>query len=300
MLAFRTCDVFTHERYSGNPLAVVYGADGLADGAMQRIAREFNLSETIFVLTPDDPAHTAKVRIFTPAHELPFAGHPTIGCAILLAEDASADGDFERVITLEERAGLVSVTVHRAGGRVAGTLTAPIVPFMVAQPLPETEAAAALGLEAGEIGMTGHCPGVAEAGPRILFVPVNSLDALARATPNIQALAALETVCGSGEVYVYTTGQNGADYQARLFAPALGIPEDPATGAATVCLAAHLDSCGLLSDGTTDLTVHQGIEMGRPSRLSLGIDRADGALTAVRVGGSAIRVSEGTLTPPGP
>ena len=297
MLKFRTLDVFTDRRYTGNPLAVVMGADALSDTAMQTIAGEFNLSETIFVQTPDDPAHTAKVRIFTPAHELPFAGHPTIGSAIMLAEDAQDDGDFDTTIILEEVAGLVPVVVTRKAGHITATLTAPIIPFMVAEPVPEADAAAALGLTEADIALPGHCPGVAEGGPRFVFVPVASLDALARICPTGEAFAVLTKRCGTDSIYAYTTGANGADYQARMFAPAGGIPEDPATGSASACLAAHLDSCGLIADGTTTLTLHQGVEMGRPSTLTLGIDRAD-TLTAVRVGGSAIRVSEGTLEPP--
>ncbi len=297
-LAFRTYDVFTEDRYSGNPLAIVMGADGLSDAAMQVIAGEFNLSETIFVQTPDDAAHTAKVRIFTPAGELPFAGHPTIGCAIMLAKETAGQGDFETIVTLEERAGLVPVVVCREGKRIKATLTTPITPFMVAEPVPETDAAAALKLDEADIGMAGHCPGVAEGGPRFVFVPVRNLDALARAVPNGGAFAALVERCGTHSLYLYTTGENGAEYQGRMFAPHGGIPEDPATGSASACLAAHLDSCGVLKDGKTDLVLHQGIEMGRPSRITVEIDRKDGALTAVRVGGSAVRVSEGRLEPP--
>jgi len=296
-LAFRTCDVFTEDRYSGNPLAVVAGADGLSDGAMQRIAGEFNLSETIFVQTPDDPQNTAKVRIFTPVGELPFAGHPTIGCAILLAEDAAGKGDFSATIRLEERAGLVPVEVRRAGGRIHATLTAPVVPFAVDIPVSAQDAAAALGLDPHAIGFGAHRPGVAEGGPRFVFVPVDSLDSLAWAVPTGEAFAALEARVGADGLYLYTTGTD-ADYRGRLFAPNGGILEDPATGSATACLAAHLDACGEVPDGTTDLVLHQGIEMGRPSRLMLGIDRGNGALTAVRVGGSAVRVGEGTLEPP--
>ena len=297
MLPFRTYDVFTDTRYSGNPLAVVMDADDLSDTAMQTIAGEFNLSETIFIQTPDDDAHTAKVRIFTPAGELPFAGHPTIGCAIMLAEDAVDAGDFDTTITLEERAGLVPVTVQRRSNHVTATLTAPITPFLIRQPVPEADAAKALGLAEADISLPGHCPGVAEGGPRFVFVPVRSLDALARATPDGTAFAALVERCGTDSLYLYTPGEKGADYQARMFAPRGGIPEDPATGSASACLAAHLDSCDLLDDGTTDLVLHQGIEMRRPSHITLSIDRAD-TLTAVRVGGSAIRVSEGTLEPP--
>ena len=300
ILAFRTCDVFTDMRYSGNPLAIVMGADGLPDAAMQRIAGEFNLSETIFVLTPDDPANTARVRIFTPVQEIPFAGHPTIGCAIMLAEDAAPNGDFETVVTLEEQAGPVPVTVRRTGDGVTAILTAPVIPAVLPTTLSAQAAAAALGLSPDEIGFGTHRPGAAEGGPRFAFVPVATLDALARAAPTGADFMTFAAQSDSDGLYVYTTGANGAAYQARMFAPHSGIPEDPATGAATALLAAHLDACGVLEDGTTDLLLHQGVDMGRPARLSLGIDRQGGALTAVRVGGGAVRVSEGTLAPPAP
>ena len=297
-LAFCTYDVFTQDRYSGNPLAIVRGADGLSDAAMQRIAGEFNLSETIFVQMPEDAAHTAKVRIFTPVHEIPFAGHPTIGCAIMLAEDGAGDGDFETIVTLEEQAGLVPVTVERTGGCSIATLTAPVIPVTIDAPFSAGDAAAAIGLTPPDIGFDTHVAGVAEGGPRFVYVPVRDFDALARAKPSGDAIAAMSDACGTWSVYAYTTGSNGADYRSRMFAPLGGIPEDPATGSATALLAAHLDACGVVADGTTDLLLHQGVEMGRPSRIALGIDRADGALTAVRVGGSAVRVSEGTLEPP--
>ncbi len=299
-LAFCTCDVFTTERYSGNPLAVVSGADGLSGSAMQRIAGEFNLSETIFILTAQDAAHTARVRIFTPGRELPFAGHPTVGCAVMLAENAAGEGDFETIVTLEEQAGLVPVTVWRRGGRVTATLTAPLTPFAVDASITAMDAAVALGLSPADIGFGPHRCGVAEAGPRFIFVPVSNLDALSRATPNGAAFEALMAQGKTHEVFVYTAGTEGADYRGRMFAPDIGIPEDPATGAASACFPAHLDACGLLTDGTTDLVMHQGYEMGRPSRIAIGIDRAQGTIAAVRVGGSAIRVSSGTLEPPAP
>ncbi len=297
-LAFYTYDVFTEDRYSGNPLAIVMGADGLSDAAMQRIAGEFNLSETIFVQTPEDAAHTAKVRIFTPVHEIPFAGHPTIGCAIMLAEDRAGNGDFEAVVTLEEQAGLVPVAVKRTGGRSIATLTAPVTPVAINAPFTTEDAAAVVGLTPDDIGFGTHVTGIAEGGPRFAFVPVKDLDALARARPAADAIAAISDTCGTWSVYAYTTGPEGTDYRSRMFAPLGGIPEDPATGSATALLAAHLDACGAVGDGTTDLVLHQGVEMGRASRIALGIDRADGSLTAVRVGGSAVRVSEGMLEPP--
>lgn len=170
-LNFVTYDVFTDRPFAGNPLAIVEGADGLSDDQMQMTAREFNLSETIFVQTPDNPAHTAKVRIVTPAHEIPFAGHPTIGCAIHLARMGRAEAASSTEIILEEVAGLVPVQVTRNNGRVSAQLSAPVIPF-AAGLIPTAEiAACATGLNADEIGFDAHLPGVFEGGPRFIYIP---------------------------------------------------------------------------------------------------------------------------------
>ncbi len=181
MIRFHTLDVFTNTPFAGNPLAVVLDAGALSTAQMQTIAREFNLSETIFVLPPRDPAHTARVRIFFPTAEIPFAGHPTIGCAILLAETAHPTGDFATTITLEEEAGLVPVAVSRQGTRITAELTAPVVPYPVGETPDTALLAAAIGLTVDEIGP--HRPGTFEGGPRFLYIPLRSLDALARARP---------------------------------------------------------------------------------------------------------------------
>lgn len=287
MLEFHTLDVFTDRRYAGNPLAVVLGADGLSDAQMQTIAREFNLSETIFVMAPRDPAHSARVRIFFPTAEIPFAGHPTVGCALLMAELA---GTPETIITLEEEAGLVPVTI-RAG---TAEFVAPVVPGTLPFTPDRAQVAAALDLPETALGPD---IGLAVGGPRFLFVPVTGLHALAHARPIEPHWSALMAAAGVDAAYLYTPGSD-CDYRARMFSPTAGIPEDPATGSATALLAARLLAAGKLGEGETRLTLHQGVEMGRPSILQLTAVVQSGALQQVRIAGTAVRISQGRLTPP--
>ncbi|MFD1809466.1 PhzF family phenazine biosynthesis protein [Gemmobacter lanyuensis] len=158
MLAFHTLDVFTDTAFTGNPLAVVLGADALTTAQMQIIAREFNLSETIFVQAPAQPGHRARVRIFLPGAEIPFAGHPTLGCAILLAEEDHPAGDFDTVLVLEEEAGLVPVRVTRRGDVTEAEFTAPVLPHAFAGSAPPALVAKALDLAEDEVGFGAHRP----------------------------------------------------------------------------------------------------------------------------------------------
>jgi trans-2,3-dihydro-3-hydroxyanthranilate isomerase len=298
-LTFHTLDVFTAQRFGGNPLAVVLEADRLSTEQMQTVAREFNLSETIFVMKPDNPANTAKVRIFLPGAEIPFAGHPTVGCAILLAEQKFKPGcSFETEIRLEERAGLVPVKVSRIGDIPRAMLTAPVIPFAVDVPPPSRdEAAVALSLDPADIGFDGHGIGVYQGGPRFFYVPVKSRDALARSRVIDPHWTAMTQSRGADMAYLYTRGGDHAntDFRSRMYAPSGGIAEDPATGAATAILAAQLLRAERLADGTHAWELEQGYEMGRPSDLHLEADVKGGKLAAVRVAGQAVRVMEGTL-----
>jgi trans-2,3-dihydro-3-hydroxyanthranilate isomerase len=302
-LAFHTCDVFTERAFQGNPLAIVRGADNLTPAQMQTIAREFNLSETIFLQRPANPAHTARVRIFFPTAEIPFAGHPTIGCAIHLAEADADEGDFDRDLVLEEEAGLVPVRVWRRGSRVEAELTAPVVPHAVAdvrdreQALDPARLAAALGLPQSNIGFGDHRPGLWQGGPRFLYAPVANLDALARARPTEPFWSEQMQAGGVDSIYLYTPGTD-CDYRARMFSPTAGIAEDPATGSASAILAAQLLASGALDDGVTRLTLHQGVEMGRPSILGMTARVVGGRLAEVRIAGSAVPVSQGQIRVP--
>lgn len=296
---FHTYDVFTNRRFGGNPLAIVEEADALSDEQMQTIAREFNLSETIFVRKPKDPGHTASVRIFLPTAEIPFAGHPTVGCAIHLAQKKYKPGcSFETTVTLEEVAGLVPVKVSRIGDVPRAQFTAPIVPQRLDVPLPSREAvAAALSLAASDIGFAGHELAAHAAGPRFLFIPLNSREALAHARVCEPYWSNMLGPIGTSLGYLYTAGGDHPDtrYRSRMFAPGAGIPEDPATGAATAVLAAQLIAVEQLRDGTHRWQLEQGHEMGRPSSLWLEADVAGAKLVAVRVAGQAVQIMSGVL-----
>ncbi|WP_421905086.1 PhzF family phenazine biosynthesis protein [Mameliella sp.] len=298
-LPFYTCDVFTETAYAGNPLAIVEDADGLSDVAMQTIAREFNLSETIFVRSPADPAHTAGVRIFFPTAEIPFAGHPTIGCAIHLALKGAPEGDFETRVTLEEVAGLVPVQVWRRAGRLGAEFRAPVLPHAAnTGEMPGAkDIAEALGLSADQIGFEDHRPALWQGGPAFGYIPLRDRAALTAARPNGPAWETLCAVTGLDSHYLYARGQK-TDFSARMFAPGDGIPEDPATGSASAILAAQLLASGALSEGETRLVLEQGVDMGRPSRIGLRIQTTGGALERIHVQGSAVPVSSGRLVPP--
>lgn len=303
MLTFHTCDVFTDRAFAGNPLAIVLGADDLSPAQMQVIAREFNLSETIFVQRPRDPASTARVRIFFPTAEIPFAGHPTIGCAIHLATEAAGTGDFETEVVLEEEAGLVPVRVWRRQGETRAEFTAPVIPHGVTDApdlgtaLDPARLADALGLGTGEIGFGSHSPGLWQGGPRFLYAPVASLDALARARPIQPHWSQQMQAAGVDSIYLYTPG-HGCDYRARMFSPTAGIPEDPATGSASAILAAQLLVSAALGEGETRLALQQGVEMGRPSAIGLTVVVMGGAVAQVRVAGGAVPISSGQLRAP--
>jgi trans-2,3-dihydro-3-hydroxyanthranilate isomerase len=296
---FYTLDVFTDQRFGGNPLAVLPDAQGLDGDRMQRVAREFNLSETTFVLPPEDAANTANVRIFTPASELPFAGHPTVGTACLLAElAASGDQDFETELRLEEEVGVLPVRVTKARGAAPfGQFSNAVLPRLESG-LPSNEMIAkALSLSDSDVGGEGHAPGLFNAGNSFLFVPVSGLDAVARVELEPAAWKAISAGRGWIGVFVYCTGGTvpEAGFHGRMFGPDFGVPEDPATGSSAATFPGQIVANENLSDGTHKWLVEQGYEMGRPSQIYLETDMAGGEITAVRVGGSAVRVSSGEI-----
>jgi trans-2,3-dihydro-3-hydroxyanthranilate isomerase len=258
---------------------------------MQTITKEFNLSETTFVMKPDDPANTAKMRIFFPGGEMPFAGHPTLGTALLLAEMRNLSE-----VRFELKAGLTPVKIS---GQY-GVFTAPVVPFHVPKQLPSiSETARALNLSTDDIGFENHEIALLEGGPRFFYVPVKTRAALEKSQvrqPYWEEL--LAPLGGSADAaYIYTRGGEGANthFRARMYAPSGGIPEDPATGSATALLAAQLLSAEKLSNGTHIWNLEQGYEMGRPSDLRLEADVNQSILVAVRVGGSAVRMMSGQI-----
>ncbi|KAJ54172.1 phenazine biosynthesis protein [Actibacterium mucosum KCTC 23349] len=293
-LRFHVYDVFTDTPFAGNPLAIVEGAGGLRTAQMQTIAREFNLSETIFVIPPANPAHTAKVRIFFPTAEIPFAGHPTVGCAIHLAKAQNA-GDFDTEITLEEEAGLVPVRVTCRGDEMRAEFAAPVLPSAFTGQADPALIAKALDISPGDLGP--HQPGIWQGGPAFLYAPVRSREVLARVRAIEPHWSTLMDAANVDSAYIYAP-TDGADWQARMFSPTAGIPEDPATGSASAILSAQLLANGALGEGRNSLQLLQGVEMGRRSEIGLTIDVSDERLTQIRVSGSAVPFSHGFLTPP--
>ena len=296
MRRYKTVDVFTDRRFAGNPLAVVLDGDGLTDDAMQAIAREFGYSETTFVRRPADPSNSAAVRIFTPAVEVPFAGHPNIGTAFVLASMAA---DPPEGFVFEEAAGLVPVRVLTDGGRVSGAqLTAPQGLSLGARFDPSA-VADAVTLAAADLSSAHHPPMVASVGLPFLVVEVASREALARARVNPAAFGTLLPAGGADAVFLYTrdvaAADGGAAVSARMFAPSDGVAEDPATGSATAALAALMATLDGRADGTIRRRFAQGVDMGRPSRLDSEVDLAAGAVTAIRIGGACVEVMSGSL-----
>ena len=302
-LPLHTLDVFTDRRFCGNPLAVVSDADALTNEQMQAIARELNLSETVFVVKPKNPAHSARLRIFTPDRELPFAGHPTIGTAILLAQARTplVNGESDVIIVLEQEIGTVRVGVRlRDGQPPFAEFDAPKLPEKAPTAPPSRDRIAdALGLLPRELGFENHTALCMTAGNTFAFVPVQSLEAIARARIVPANWAQAFSGDGMSGVYLYTREcvSNGSAFHARMFAPQLGVPEDPATGSAAVCFAGVVQGFDGLTDGTHRRIIEQGHEMGRPSSISLTLIIAGGRLETVRIGGSAVRVIDGTIAP---
>jgi len=284
-----TTDVFTTTAFAGNPLAVCPDARGLTTAQMSAIAREFNLSETVFVLPPRDPRHTRSIRIFTPAQELPFAGHPTIGTAIVLAAcgyvSSGLDGDIE--IVLEEGIGPVPVTVRMVDQvPVFAKLTVRRHPELGPPPPDRAVVAAMLSLAPADIVAGPDAIQTVSCGVPYLFVPVVDRAAVGRVRPvgNLDGHA------------IFVFFQRGEQVHARMFAPELGVVEDPATGSAVAALGGYLaDRERTNTNGTLRWVVEQGEDMGRPSRLELEVDRQDGRVARVRVGGSAVLISEGSI-----
>jgi trans-2,3-dihydro-3-hydroxyanthranilate isomerase len=298
--AYLTADVFTDQPFGGNPLAVFTEATGLASETMQRLAAELNLSETVFVLPPDSPAHAARLRIFTPAMELPFAGHPTVGTALMLAETGRLGPIDRRLdIVLEERAGPVPVAVERDGaGRLSATLTSPVVPTRQPHEFDPALFAAAVGLD--EQALEPDVPGaVFDVGVSFAILPVR-LDRLAAARVDLGLWH--RQFAGTPAQHFYLAALEdwalGRTARVRMFAPAMGIAEDPATGAAAAAFAGFLAAHQRLPDGITTWTLSQGTELGRPSRIHVSVEIAGGELGAARVGGSAVLVSRGSFELP--
>ncbi|MBO0696636.1 MAG: PhzF family phenazine biosynthesis protein, partial [Verrucomicrobia bacterium] len=261
------CDVFTETRFGGNQLAVLPEADGLSTQQMQEIAREFNFSETTFVF-PAKAGHTRLVRIFTPAREVPFAGHPNVGTAFVLA----GAGEFGEIkssltVTFEEEGGVVSIAIHESDGKVASCeLTAP-QSLSFGKTLPVELVAAAISIDPKEIVTKTHGPQVASVGLAFVMVELRDRSVLERVRINKGGFEALAAQDVMPDVYLYTRATDGFDIRARMFAPLSGVPEDPATGSANCVLAGLLAHYSPDPNGSFTWRIAQGVEMGRPSTL---------------------------------
>src|SRR5262245_49544950 len=288
---FATLDVFTSTRFAGNQLAVVLDPDGLDTAAMQIIAREFGHPETVFVFAPSAPAYRARVRIFTPVRELPFAGHPTVGTAVLLGlRDGAAPGTE---IVLEEGIGPVRCTLEASGsGQGSARFALAQLPAEAGTAPDNATIAAALGIAPAEIGFDGFQPSRWSAGNPFTFVPLAGVAVMARCNPDLPGFG---PAFGTGGAYLFCreTVEPGHAFHARMFAPAMGVREDPATGSAVAAFVGVLGPH--LGEGAHTLAIEQGYEMGRPSLIKLAMTTQAGKLVSATIAGDAVVVTEGTI-----
>lgn len=294
-MRYFTCDVFTEQRFGGNPLAVLPDARGLDDAQMAAIAREFNYSETTFVLPPEQGG-TRRVRIFTPTVEVPFAGHPNVGTAFVLAragEFGPLSGSLS--VTFEERAGLVPIEIEVRDQRpVRCELQAP-ERLSTGKDVPAELVAAALSLSPADVLSDKHPPRVASVGLPFTFAELRDRSALERIRID---LAGFEALAASGfppDVHVYVRSDDEFDLRARMFVPLDGVPEDPATGSANCALVALLAQLDARPDARLRLRIAQGVEMGRPSVLDARAVKRAGEVESAYIGGCCVMVSEGRL-----
>jgi trans-2,3-dihydro-3-hydroxyanthranilate isomerase len=287
---FHTVDVFTDRRFGGNPLAVFPNAQGMTDAQMQALATEFNLSETTFVLPPQDPRHTARVRIFNRTEELPFAGHPNVGTGYLIAKLSS---DLPDVLLFEEIAGLVEVRIVRGGASnapIGASIAAP-QPLTIQLELPASEIAACLGLQVSQLDLARHAPTAVSVGLQFVLVRV-SAEALGQIATDTAAFArvvhAHPALGGRCSIHAYAV--DGPGIRARMFSPLSGTFEDAATGSANAALGAFL--LHRSGDAEGRYPIVQGVEMGRPSQLTVTARREDGAVFA-SVAGQCVDVLQG-------
>jgi trans-2,3-dihydro-3-hydroxyanthranilate isomerase len=289
------CDVFTNRRFGGNQLAVIPDAKDLTDDQMQQIAREFNFSESTFILPPQK-GQTQEVRIFTPSQEIPFAGHPNIGTAFVLATiNELTKGNNHIKVVFEEKAGFVPVTIREdKDGNLWCELKAPETLFLGKTVSIETFAAA-LSLSVDDIIVETHEPQVASVGLPFLIGELKDQSALERATINYEVLRAIKAIGASTDIHIYTHSNDEFDIRARMFAPFDGIHEDPATGSANCALCSMLSQYKKEKTGKFKWKIGQGIEMGRPSLLEARTEKKDDEVIGVWIGGSSVLVSEGII-----
>ena len=301
---FVTCDIFTSRVFGGNPLAVFPDAREIPDESLQQIAREFNLSETVFIYPPSDSTHTRRLRIFTPAAEIPFAGHPTVGAAFVLATLGEiALTEPETRVVFEEGVGPVPVLIRVRDGKPVFTQLTTAVRPEIGPPAPGRSILAdILSLEPGDIMGGMLSPQAVSCGLPFLIVPLRDRDAVSRAKVRLDHWESSLRMYWAPEIMVFARDPEleGSDIRARVFVPGLNVPEDPATGSAAAALGAYLASRDTSSTASLRYVVEQGFEMGRPSILEIEVEKSDGNIVNVRVGGEAVMVSAGELSAPAP
>lgn len=294
-------DVFTDKALTGNPLAVVFDSQGLDTVMMQRIAAEFNLSETAFVSPPVNGMHSAALRIFTPRAELPFAGHPTVGSAIAMVERglAGSNDRADAILVLEEQVGPVRCGVKMKDGSAYAEFDLPKIPGQLDCDIDKDIIAASLGIGPHDIGFENHVCGIWSAGLAYLTVPVHGLEVAARITMDqnrwLEAVAPVDGHVPAPYVYCRETVNHECGFHARMFAPYDGIIEDPATGSAVAAFAGAIVLYDQPVDGPSAIWIEQGVEMGRPSKIRVELDIDHGAIHAARIGGNAVCVARGHL-----
>jgi trans-2,3-dihydro-3-hydroxyanthranilate isomerase len=301
MIDYVTVDVFTDTRFGGNPLAVVPDARGIDDTLLQKIATEFNYSETTFVFPPDDPAHTARVRIFTPTDEIPFAGHPNVGTAFVLGRQGTAFGKpvGDRMV-FEEKAGLVHLDLLRDGGEVIGAGFVAPQSVQIGDVVDVVTLAACISLPPDAVVSHAHPPHIVSVGLPFAVAELSGLDALASARPNTSAFeVAGKTYWHRDDrfsAFIYVRTGDGIDHlRARMFAPLSNVPEDPATGSASAALAAYLVTLDPRRDAVCGITIEQGVEMGRRSLIEVEVRKRDGHVESVRISGRCVPVMQGRI-----
>ena len=289
------CDVFTTNRFGGNPLAVLPDASGLSEKQMQLIAREFKFSECSFIF-PSEKGNTRKVRIFTPSKEVPFAGHPNIGAAFVLATIGEIEKFFKTAeIVFEEKAGLVPINLHKLdNGALWCELQAP-EKFSLGKTVSVEIFASAISLATSKIITDTHPPQVVSVGLPFLIAELKDQFALEEACVNLDGFLKIASQDIEPYVHIYIQSGDEFDIRARMFAPFEGVTEDPATGSANCALGGLLSHYNDVSSGNFEWLIAQGIEMGRPSILRARAQKNDGEVTCTYISGRCVMVSEGII-----
>lgn len=300
-VSFTTVDVFTSARFEGNPLAVITDARGLSEVEMQKIATEFGYSEITFVLPPENPENTARVRIFTPTTEIPFAGHPNVGTAYVLGQQSEVFGKpVDSTLRFEEQAGLVCVDLKRDGNHVLSSSVRAPQPFVTGRTINPETVAHCVSIPTAAVRTTTHKPLVVSVGLSFVVAELADLPTLARARPDLASFkaAAGPTLEGSHDfsLFVYVRSSDSPwDIRARMFAPLDNVAEDPATGSASAALGAYLVSRVPEPDITRSLIIEQGVEMGRRSLIGIEVIKNQGIVTDVTIAGSCVLVMQGEV-----